>query len=358
MMNEQSRESDVGTKTYWPLWNLVVARVLEFVREPAAVFWVYVFPLLMMLALGIAFRERPIEQSIVWVEQNASSSWVMVSLEADVGVRTTLALSNECRESLRTGKSDLVVVPTSDRECTYRYDPTRPGSLLARNHVNDVLQRAAGRLDIVEVADEEFTEVGGRYIDFLVPGLIAMGLMMGGLFGVGFAIVDLRIRNLLKRFTATPMKKTDFLGAIMISRLVFMIPEVLFMLLMARIIFGVTNQGSYITVSFLIVLGAFEFAGIGLLIASRAKTLETASGLMNLVMLPMWVGSGIFFSADRFPDAAQPIIRAMPLTALVDALRKVILEGMGIAAIVPELGIVAIWTMVSFLLALVLFRWN
>ena len=185
-----------------------------------------------------------------------------------------------------------------------------------------------------------------------------MGLMGGGLWGVGFAIVDLRIRKLLKRFLATPMKKTDFLASVMISRLVFTIPEIIFLLLMARLLFGVVAHGSYVSVVALILLGACEFAGIGLLVASRARTLETVSGLMNFVSLPMWVASGIFFSPDRFPEAAQPAIKLLPLTPLIAALRKVMLEGAGLATLWPELAIMAVWTVVTFFLALLWFRWN
>ena len=150
------------------------------------------------------------------------------------------------------------------------------------------------------------TDPGGRYIDFLVPGLLGMSLMGGGMWGVGFVTVDMRIRKLLKRLLATPMRKSEFLAGIMLSRLLFMVPEVLVLLVFARLAFGVRNQGSVLSLLVLIVLGAFSFAGIGLLVASRAKTVEAVSGLMNLVMLPMWMLSGIFFSPERFPKWRSP----------------------------------------------------
>jgi ABC-type polysaccharide/polyol phosphate export permease len=154
------------------------------------------------------------------------------------------------------------------------------------------------------------------------------------------------------------MKKSHFLAAIMISRLAFMIPEVLVLLLFSWLVFGVVIQGNLAAVLVLILLGAFTFAGIGLLVASRAKTLESVSGLMNLVMLPMWLLSGIFFSAERFPDVAQPFIKALPLTPLIDALRAVIQEGEPLAAQWPRLGILAAWAVGTFGLALRWFRWN
>ena len=215
----------------------------------------------------------------------------------------------------------------------------------------------AGRNDAAVVGDIELTESGARYIDFLVPGLLGMGLMGGGLWGVGFVIVDMRIRKLLKRFIATPMKKYQFLAGIMLSRFLFMVPEIAILLLFARIAFGVRVQGSLLAVMFFVFLGAFTFAGIGLLVASRAKSLETVSGLMNLVMLPMWVLSGIFFSSERFPAAVQPVIKILPLTPLINALRAVILEGHSLFQLWPQIVILAVWGLVTFVLSLRWFRW-
>jgi ABC-type multidrug transport system permease subunit len=260
---------------------------------------------------------------------------------------------------LRTGRTALVI-EVGDGETPlyeYQFDPTRPESVLAEAAVDDALQRAAGRQDIVAVRFEEFKEPGGRYIDFLVPGLLGMSLMGGGLWGVGFVTVDMRIRKLLKRFLATPMRKTDFLGGVMLSRLLFLVPEVLVLLIFARLAFGVVIYGSLLSVAFLILLGAVTFAGLGLLVASRAKTLEAVSGLMNLVMLPMWLLSGIFFSSDRFPEAAQPFIQLLPLTALNNSLRAVMQEGASLASQLPEIGLLAGWAVVTFILALKLFRW-
>jgi ABC-type multidrug transport system permease subunit len=239
----------------------------------------------------------------------------------------------------------------------YYFDRTRPESVLARNTTDSALQRAAGRKDPVHVSDYEIEEAGSRYIDFLVPGLLGMSLMGGGLWGVGFVTVDMRIRKLLKRFLATPMRKSDFLWGIMLSRLVFMIPEMVLLLTFAYFAFGVVIQGSLGAVVFLIILGAFTFSGIGLLVASRARTLEAVSGLMNAVMLPMWVLSGIFFSSDRFPEAAQPFIKLIPLTPLINSLRAVMLEGTSLLALWPEVAILTAWGILTFVLALRWFRW-
>ncbi len=229
--------------------------------------------------------------------------------------------------------------------------------MLARNAVDDALERAAGRKDLIAVDEHSFDEPGGRYIDFLVPGLLGMSLMGGGLWGVGFVTVDMRIRKLLKRFLATPMRRGDFLAGVMISRLLFMVPEVIVLLVFAWLAFGVVIYGSLLAVLFLILLGAVTFAGLGLLVASRARTLEAVSGLMNLVMLPMWMLSGIFFSSERFPAAVQPAIKILPLTALINALRAVMQDGAGLASQASEIGILAVWAVVTFALALRWFRW-
>jgi ABC-type multidrug transport system permease subunit len=343
---------------YSPLGQLVLARFREFFRQPEVVFWVYGFPLLMVVALGIAFRNKPVEHIGVGVQQGEHGEAANKALSANQKFQVRFCEPTECRLLLRTGKIDLVVIAAAGPHYDYFYDPTRPESAMARITVDDALQRAAGRKDAALVSDIELTESGARYIDFLVPGLLGMGLMGGGLWGVGFVIVDMRIRKLLKRFIATPMKKHQFLAGIMISRFIFMVPEMALLLLFARLAFGVQVQGSLLTVMVFVFLGAFTFAGIGLLVGSRAKTLETVSGLMNLIMLPMWILSGIFFSSERFPAAVQPYINLLPLTPLINALRAVILEGQSLFQLCPQVVILMAWGVVTFTLSLKWFRWT
>jgi ABC-type multidrug transport system permease subunit len=355
----------------------VLARVREFVREPEALFWVYGFPILMTVGLGIAFQSRPIERiSVVVVDGPTAADTRTALASSDMPERFQVDVfsTEEARRRLRTGRTDVVVSgqplsasltggegpeeAPSKPQYTYYFDPTRSESVLARRAVDDQLQRAAGRQDVAGVTLVEVDEPGGRYIDFLVPGLLGMSLMGGGLWGVGFVTVDMRVRKLLKRFLATPMKKTDFLMGIMISRMLFMVPEVLALLLFARYAFGVVNHGSTLAVTFLIVLGAVMFSGIGLLAASRAKTIEAVSGIMNMLMVPMWIFSGIFFSSERFPDAIQPVIQALPLTPLISTLRSVMLEGATLAQLIVPIAIMTAWSLASFVLALRWFRWH
>ncbi|NWG14529.1 MAG: ABC transporter permease [Acidobacteria bacterium] len=339
-----------------PLRELLLARFRESFREPEVVFWTYGFPLLLAVGLGIAFRNRPMEQIYVDVEQHTSAAAVAEHLRGSPGFTVEVHLRQACRERLRLGKSSITVVP--GEHYTFVYDPTRPESALARQRVDDVLQRAAGRRDPIPIREQQVQEPGARYIDFLVPGLIGMNLMGSGMWGVGFVIVDMRVRKLLKRFVATPMKRSDFLWSMVGGRMLFMFPELGIILGAGVLLFGVAVRGSIAGIFLISVTGALCFAGLGLLVACRAQHIETVSGLMNLVMLPMWLLSGVFFSSDRFPAYLQPLVQALPLTQLNNALRAVILEGAPLPAQAGKLAILVAWGGISFAIALRCFRWN
>ena len=341
---------------YHPLRELMLSRIREFLREPEAIFWVYGFPLLLALGLGIAFRNQPAEKVYVDVQQGVGADGIFQSLNSNPDMIVAIHPGAECRDRLRLGKSSLTIIAGSPT--TFLFDPTRPESVLARRRVDDALQRAAGRRDMIATQDEHMTQPGARYIDFLVPGLLGMNLMGSGMWGVGFVIVDMRVRKLLKRFVATPMKKSDFLWSMVGARLVYIIPELVIVLGAGVLVFGILIRGSVLAILVLCWLGAMSFAGLGLLVASRAQRIETISGLMNLVQLPMWLFSGIFFSSERFPAALQPIVQALPLTQLNNALRAVILEGASLHSQAWRLTILAAWGGISFLCALRWFRWN
>jgi ABC transporter DrrB family efflux protein len=281
---------------------------------------------------------------------------VAKALERSPALRVRLYEPKAGREALRVGKISLLV--EAGTPTLFRFDATRPDSRMARMEADDALQRAAGRVDPVPIDDEKVTERGSRYIDFLIPGLLGLNLMGTGMWGVGFSIVTARSQKLLKRLVATPMLKRDYLLAQMASRIAFLAAEVVVLLGFAWFVFDVGVRGSVLLLSVICFVGAMAFAGLGVLVAARAETIEAVSGLMNFVMLPMWLLSGVFFSADRFPDAAQPFIRALPLTALNDALREVMIEGAGVVAVWPELVNLTVWTLLSFVVALKIFRWK
>jgi ABC-type multidrug transport system permease subunit len=342
------------------LWQLTIARFREFYREPAAVFWVYGFPLFLAVLLGLAFRDRPVEKIAVDIISDGEmeqAEKLKERLTGDERLKITLNTSAEARNRLRTAKTSLVVVPSETGAAEYIFDPNRPECVLAKNAVDNRLLRSGPNPPALP-AEVALDEPGGRYIDFLLPGLMGTNLMGGGLFGVGFLIVDMRVRKLLKRFLATPMKPRDFLMSILLSRLVFVLIEIVFLLAFGNLAFGVTVRGSWFALSVFVLLSAISFAGLGLFIACRAKTIETVSGLMNAAMLPMYILSGVFFPSDRFPEAVQPLIKLLPLTATNDGLRAIINDGAGFGSIVqPSLVLIA-WAVICFALALKFFRWR
>lgn len=350
-----------GASTH-PLVELTRVRMREFWREREAVFWVFVFPVLMAFALGIAFRAKPVDLPRVGVVEGPDAARVATALTSAKAAAPTTLSEADAAKALRTGAVDVLIRSAAGadgrRAYTYDLDPTRPESRLARLAADDALQRADGRVDPAAATDVEVVQPGSRYIDWLIPGLIGMNLMGSGMWGLGFSIVTARMRKLLKRLAATPMRRSHYLASFMLSRLVFLLLEVVAVLGFARLAFGVTVYGSLASVFAIALLGSATFAGIGLLVASRATTIEGVSGWMNLVMLPMWLLSGTFFSSSKFPDALQPAIKALPLTALNDALRAVINEGSSIAACGPSIAVLAVWCVASFVVALKLFRWQ
>ncbi len=341
--------------------HLLGARMLELKREPEVVFWVFVFPLLLALGLGIAFRNKPGDASSVAIVAGAGAQQaetLLLRSPRHDSFKIDVRDAETARKGFRLGKYDLVIEPDGSGGLRYRYDPARPESVLARAEVNDALQTAAGRQDIVATTVATSSEPGSRYIDFLIPGLLGMNLMNSGMWGIGFALVDMRQRKLLKRFVGTPMRRSDFLLALMSSRLVLMIIEIGLLLTLGVIVFHMKILGSLFAILLLGSLGALCFGGVGLLTASRAQKIESVSGLMNLVMMPMWIFSGVFFSYERFPAAIQPLIKVLPLTALNDALRASILEGTPLIHQWPRLLVLSLWGAISFLLALRWFRWT
>jgi len=338
-----------------PIVELTKSRVREFIREPEAVFWVFAFPILLTLALGFAFRSKPPDRIPIGVIGPHAKEWSAALAKSPV-LLTRVLEAEEARDQLRRGKITLLV--EGDAQPVYRFDPTRPDARTARVEADDALQRAAGRRDVIAAREEHVSERGSRYIDFLVPGLLGMNLMGTGMWGVGFSIVNARMKKLLKRLIATPMRKSDFLLAQFFSRLIFLTGEVTFLIVFAWLVFHVGVHGSLVTFAMLCLIGGFAFSGIGLLVASRAKTIEAVSGMMNLVMVPMWICSGVFFSYERFPDAAKPFIRALPLTALNDALRAVMNDGAGWLQIAAPVGVLLAWGVVCFALALRVFKWQ
>lgn len=364
-----SRSTGGGTRRAVALVELTRARILEFVREPEAVFWVFVFPVLMAVALGIAFRTQSGGRTPVALLEGGAPE-VRAALERELRASPLLEVRvlGQADADLALRKTRVEVVVGLDETAgaavagppalTYRFDGARAEGRAARRLVDDVVQRAWGRADVVAARDEDAPRRGARYIDFLIPGLIGLNLMGSGLWGIGFSVVVARTNKLLKRLAATPMGRGDYLASIAISRLLFLGLEVAAIAGAGRLLFGVRVTGSMGALLLVALLGSLSFGGIGLLVAARPRTVEAVSGWMNLVQLPMWLMSGTFFSYERFPEVVWPFIRALPLTALNDALRGVMNDGAGLMSLWAPLLVLAAWGLAGFVVAVRVFRWQ
>lgn len=335
------------------LFQLTSARFRLFFREPEAVFWIFVFPILLAVGLSIAFRNRPADV----LQVAGSTPQLTEALNADKGLRATTMDEASGGHALAAGEILLLAVQRPGG-VTYDYDDTNPDARTARLIADRAIQKAAGQPESVQTANQQVHEAGARYIDFVVPGLLGMNLMSSAIWGLGFAIVEARQKKLLKRLVASPMPRWQYLASFLLSRLLLLVIEVGVFLGFARLVFGVPFRGSIGELVLVCVLASLSFSALGLLIASRAKTMEAASGLMNLVMLPMWIMSGVFFSASRFPNIIQPFVRALPLTAAIDALRGNMLQGMPLNTLVAPVAVLLGWLLVSFTVSLRIFRWR
>jgi ABC-type multidrug transport system permease subunit len=335
------------------LFQLTIVRFKLTFREPEAIFWIFVFPILLAVGLGIAFRNRPADVLPV----GATTPQLVAALSADPGLRATLIDEAAGRHALATG-SILLLAAQQPSGVIYRYDDTNPDARSARLLVDRAVQTAAGRRDAVASSNDLVRETGSRYIDFVVPGLLGMNLMGSAMWGLGFSIVDGRQKKLLKRMVASPMPKWQYLTAFLLSRLALLVIEVIVFLGFAKVAFKVPFRGPLWQLGVLCVLTSMVFSALGLLVASRARTMEAVSGLMNLVMLPMWILSGVFFSASRFPNAIQPFVRALPLTAAIDSMRGNMLQGVDLTHLLLPVATLLAWFLVPFAVSLRIFRWR
>src|SRR6476620_6539964 len=339
--------------------QLTLVRFREFIREPEAVFWTFIFPILLAAGLGIAFRQRGPDKLPVGVTNTANSATLIQSLTRDSTLVVESFSDSLGEKALRTGKISLLVVPSSRPDSVgYIYDKSRGDAANARVMVDRAIQIGAGQVSPVRSTDMFVTDPGSRYIDFLIPGLLGMNLMGSSIWGLGFAIVTARSKKLLKRLMATPMSRVQYLFSFMCSRLVFLVLEVFTLVGFGHFAFGVPLRGSVGTLLLICLLGAVSFGGLGLLTASRARTTEAVSGIMNFIMLPMWIFSWVFFSSSNFPNVVQPFIKLLPLTAVNDALRANMLEGASFAAVSPQMLVILVWGVVTFFVALKICRWR
>jgi ABC-type multidrug transport system permease subunit len=346
--------------------ELLLYRLRTCARDPGVVFWVFVFPVIAIAAFGLAFRPGAPGPSAVGLLGNDPAVRAALAPREgepkELSIRV-LASPEEAKTAL--GRSEVALVVVASDPPVYRFDPTRQEALVARLLVDRRLQAARGRPDAVGARLEQVDTPGIRYIDYVVPGLIGMQIMNTMLLGVGFSLVELRSRKMLRRLAATPMSRPGFLVAQVLSRLSLTWVMTALLLVVAHVLFGVRVQGSYLDVGLLVLLGGLSFSGISLAVAARTESSETAQGIITIIALPMVLFSGVFFSSSGYPfstpgmpDWIRVPLGWLPLTAFNDALRAVVNERVSLASMPGELAILTAWGVVPFVFALRVFRWR
>ncbi len=341
-----------------PIIEITKARLREFYREPGALFWVFGFPVIMAVVLGIAFTNRPPEKPRVAVIDNAHAGWLTQALSEEDDVKVTRLSEVAADLALRKGTVDVIARSDVPGEVIYLFDSARDESRVARLVADNAVQRSQGRTDVIKAEDRAPDQRGSRYIDFLIPGIIGLNVMGSSMWGVGYSIVHARRRRVLRRLAATPMRRSHFLLGYILYRLIFLTWELGALLLFAYLAFDVVPIGSYLSAVTIAVFGTVAFTGLSLLVAARVESQEAANGCLNFLNITSWLLSGTFIYYTRFPEVMHAPIRALPLTALNDAMRAVFNEGSALIDVWSELGVLGLWAVLGFVIALKTFKWQ
>jgi ABC-2 type transport system permease protein len=373
----------------YQLWQLILAHLLEIIREPAVIFWGIVFPILMTLGLGIAFTKKadvirkvaviyPLENKadsdtssvlMAFLDANSDTSGMtgktrwshkIVSKDDKLGNSIFLFYEMQWQEAMMQLKRGTVNVVLNEKngKTEYHFDPLNADAQLTYLKLKGLI----GEGKIVPAESDPqikpLTIIGTRYIDFLVPGLITMGVMMSCMWGISYGIIEKRSKKLLRRLVATPMKKYHFLIALITVRTMMNIIESAVLFIFAMIVFKMEVQGSIAALVILYLAGNLAFSGIAVIVSSHTSNTEVGNGIINLVVMPMMVLSGIFFSYHNFPDWAIPVIQKFPLTMLTDGIRSIINEGAGFTDVIIPIITLAGTGIVFFIAGLKIFKWH
>jgi ABC-2 type transport system permease protein len=369
------------------LWLLVLAHALAIIREPGVIFWGIVFPILMSLGLGIAFTKKADILRKVAVISNSGFTvsdssaifrfldmkceehnpekqddyrWKLEIKDEKLGKSVYLFYYLSWDEAivlLKRGTVNLIL-NSNNGKTEYHFDPVNSDAELTYLKISGMIGSGvvlpAGRNDEIK----PMTVAGTRYIDFLIPGLITLGVMMSTMWGISYGIIEKRSKKLLRRMVATPMKKSHYLIALLTVRITLNFIEALVLLLFALIVFKMQIQGSISALILLFLTGNIAFAGLAILLSSHTSNTEVGNGLINAVVMPMMVLSGIFFSYHNFPDWSIPVIEKLPLTMLTDGVRSIFNEGAGWPQVALPILILTIIGVVLFGAGLKIFKWH
>lgn len=372
------------------LSQLFLAHFREIIREPGVIFWGIVFPILMAFGLGIAFTKKAdvirhvafiesspkndtIENSRSKIEdfiqnyctkveagENEPLSYQLVLVDEKLGKTTFLFHKSTWQEAtvlVKRGNSSIIL-NEKNGEVIYHFDPLNPEAQLSYLQLSRIITAGKNYQEKSEANIEPLTVSGTRYIDFLIPGLIAMGVMMSCLWGISYGIIEKRSKKLLRRMIATPMRKSYFLLTLISVRIILNFIESTLLFIFAWLVFDITIQGNIAALFGIFIAGNISFAGIAIFVSSHTANTEIANGLINVVVLPMMVLSGIFFSYHNFPDWAIPYIQKFPLTMLADAIRSIFIEGAGFTDVAVPSVLMLIIGLLFFSVGLKIFKWH
>ena len=344
--------------------QLISINYKNFFRESGAIFWSFVFPIAMAGVLGIAFSNKP-EKNVKIFVLNSSSSFVKqktngnqtLTLGKEIGSTTRCefiyADSNNIKRGLQKGEASIYIEEKKGK-LIYHYDPSNPEAV----NTFLILEREFNKTSSSLATVEEITTPGNRYIDFLIPGLIAMGIMNSCIWGVGWYLIEFRMKKLLRRMVATPMKKSDFLFSHVVARFSLCVFESMILLFFSWLFFSIEITGSIAALILVYFSGIAAFGGMGVLVGSRTQSTHVGNGLINAVVLPMTIVSGIFFSYQSFPQWVIPYIKLLPLTLLTDSVRSIFIEGAGLADVILPSGLLLAIGAGCYFAALRIFKWH
>jgi ABC-2 type transport system permease protein len=371
------------------LRQLTMAQVRELIREPGVLFWGILFPILMSLGLGIAFTKKadiirkvavilPDRETVSsdsssnlihFLEINCETlnpddkegySWKLTLKDNKLGNSIFLFYEMDWKNAMMMLKRGTVNVVLAENkgQVEYHFDPMNSDAQLSYLKLNGII--GGGQIVASEGNPniQPLTVKGTRYIDFLVPGLITMGVMMSCMWGISYGIIEKRSKKLLRRLVATPMRKSHFLVALITVRIIMNFIESAVLFLFALIVFKIVIQGSIAALLIMFLAGNIAFAGIAVFVSSHTSNTEVGNGLINFVVFPMMVLSGIFFSYHNFPDWSIPVIQKLPLTMMTDGIRSIFNEGAGFHEVTLPVLILIATGVVFFTAGLKIFKWH
>ena len=371
------------------LWQLILALFREIIREPGVLFWGILFPILMSVGLGLAFTKKTdvirkvavinsSERSITLSDINVIEDFLLKSCEKNnspdkkawqwkykkkdekLGNSIFLFYNMEWDDAMKFLKRGTInlLITGQNNSVEYHFDPMNSDAELTFLKLSSII----GKGEIISAKSNSeikpLTVTGTRYIDFLVPGLIGMGVMMSSMWGISYGIIEKRSKKLLRRLVATPMRKSHFLIALITVRITMNFIESSVLLIFSLIAFKMTIQGDISALILTFLAGNIAFAGIAVFASSHTSNTEVGNGIINFVVFPMMILSGIFFSYQNFPDWSLPVIRNLPLTMLTDGIRSIFNEGAGYHELALPIFIMTAVGVAFFSVGLKIFKWH